>query len=205
MPIDVAVTVAAAWDLVAAEGLDKLTVRRLAAGLGVQAPALYWHFSGKRALLDHMTDALVRPVVEGLPPVEGGRWQEWLADAGLALHTALVTRRDAALVALGADLMAARALGDFAERTVAVLLDAGFPAADATRAAGVLIQLVLGRAAEDQARPAVADEEALISAETFPFPLMARGLRERRASGATVEDDCRYALGLLIAGLGTSR
>jgi len=34
-------------------GLDGLTLRKLAAELGVQAPALYWHFKNKQALLDH--------------------------------------------------------------------------------------------------------------------------------------------------------
>jgi TetR/AcrR family tetracycline transcriptional repressor len=42
----------------------------------------------------------------------------------------------------------------------------------------------------------------MIAAESFPFPLMARGLRER--AGSTVEDDFRYALGVLLAGLEAS-
>jgi hypothetical protein len=75
--------------------------------------------------------------------------------------------------------------------------------ADATRAAGILVHVVLGRAVEDQSRPAAADEAAMIS--TIPFPLMARGMRERHASGATVADDFRYALGILLAGLNAAR
>src|ERR1700688_4158094 len=38
-------------------GLDGLTVRKLASELGVQAPALYWHFKNKQALLDEMATA----------------------------------------------------------------------------------------------------------------------------------------------------
>ncbi len=34
---------------------------------------------------------------------------------------------------------------------------------------------------------------------------MVRGLRERHASGATVTDDFRYALGILLAGLDAAR
>ena len=52
-----------ALELVAAGGLDALTVRALAGELGVRAPALYWHFAHKRALLDEMTDVLLDPTV----------------------------------------------------------------------------------------------------------------------------------------------
>ncbi|MEV6873904.1 TetR/AcrR family transcriptional regulator C-terminal domain-containing protein [Amycolatopsis sp. NPDC051128] len=197
MPLEVADAVRVALNLLEDEGLDKLTVRRLATELGVKAPALYWHFRGKRALLDHLTDAIVAPVVAGLP--DGGPWLKWLDDAAFALHTALLAHRDGARVALGANLVTARALGEFAERAVGVLHDAGFPLGEATRAAGVLVHFVLGRAVEDQTRPSPGEEAAAIDAESFPFPLMARGLRER--AGSTVEDDFRYALGVLLAGL----
>lgn len=202
MSIEVAHAVKVALRLLEDEGLDKLTVRRLAAELDVKAPALYWHFSSKRTLLDRMTDAMVRPVVDALPPPDRP-WLSWLEEAGTALHRALLGHRDGARVALGADLLVARSLGDFAERTVDVLHRAGFPLADATRAAGVLVHFVLGRAVEDQTRPGPADEAALIASETFPFPLMARGLRDR--AGATVSDDFRYALGIMLAGLSAVR
>lgn len=193
MPIEPRDAVRTALRLLDAEGLDKLTVRRLASELGVRAPALYWHFRDKRALLDHMTDAIVAPVLTGLPE-PAGPWADWLEDAAVRLHTALLAYRDGARVAIGADLVAARSLGELAERIVAVLHGAGFPLADATRAAGVLLHFVLGRAVEDQSRPDA-------GAEAVPFPLMAQGMRERHAAGATTEDDFRYALGILLTGL----
>ncbi|SPL95867.1 unnamed protein product [[Actinomadura] parvosata subsp. kistnae] len=106
-------------------------------------------------------------------------------------------------IALGADLRVARSLGEFAERTVEVLHRAGYPLGDATRAAGVLVHFILGRAVEDQTWPGEHDEAAAIA--TIPFPLMARGLRERHAAGATVTDNFRYALGVLLAGLNATR
>jgi len=50
--------VAVAFDLVDAEGIDALTIRRLAKELGVSPTALYWHFVDKQALLDAMADQL---------------------------------------------------------------------------------------------------------------------------------------------------
>jgi len=197
MSLDVEGAVRVALRLLEAEGLDKLTVRRLATELGVKAPALYWHFRSKRALLDHLTDAIVAPVVAGLP--SSGPWLDWLERAKRVLSYIDAGRSDGARVALGADLTVARALGEFAERAVGVLHEAGFPIGEASRAAGVLVHFVLGRAVEDQTRPAPSEEAAVIASESFPFPLMARGLRER--AGSTAEDDFRYALGVLLAGL----
>jgi TetR/AcrR family tetracycline transcriptional repressor len=41
-----------------AEGLDALTIRRLANDLGVTPMALYWHFRGKEALLTGLADRI---------------------------------------------------------------------------------------------------------------------------------------------------
>lgn len=204
MAIEVADAVRVALRLLEADGLDKLTVRRLATELGVKAPALYWHFTGKRALLDHMTDVIVAPVTAAVPPAGAVPWARWLEEAASALHAVLLDHRDGARVALGADLRVARSLGDLAERAVEVLhADAGFSLGYATRAAGMLVHFVLGRAVEDQTRPGTTAERAMISQEDFPFPLMARGLQERLAAGSTPADDFRHALEIVLAGLRT--
>jgi TetR/AcrR family tetracycline transcriptional repressor len=200
MPIEIPAAVRTALALVDADGLDKLTVRRLAAELDVKAPALYWHFSSKRALLDHLADALVAPATAALPPADIP-WLDWLEQAATALHRALLSHRDGARIALGADVRVARSLGELAEHAVDVLHRAGCPLGDATRCAGLLSHFVLGRAAEDQTLPD--DLEATI--ETIPFPLMAQGMRERHAEGGTVEDSFRYALGIVLAGFAAKR
>ena len=51
--------------LLDADGLDALTMRKLATRLGVQAGALYWHFASKQALLDAMADRFL----EVAPPI----------------------------------------------------------------------------------------------------------------------------------------
>src|SRR3569833_3441964 len=101
MPLEVGDAVRVALELLEEEGLDKLTVRRLATGLGVKAPALYWHFRSKRALLDHMTDAIVAPVVVALP--DGGPWRGGRGGAGGARRGARRARRGGARGARGAD------------------------------------------------------------------------------------------------------
>ncbi len=68
-----AVIADAALALIDAEGLENLSMRRLGAALGVEAMALYHHFSNKGELLDavqeRLLDELDLPPREGLPPL----------------------------------------------------------------------------------------------------------------------------------------
>lgn len=202
MAIDRDHAVRVALELLDEHGLEKLTVRRLAFALGVQAPALYWHFTAKRALLDHMTDVMLAPEIRELGhPGPGEPWHAWLERGVGAVRRGLLTHRDGARVALGADLRRAAALGHFADRATAVLHDAGFGLPDASRAAGALVHFVVGRTVEEQARPDPETERSIIDDEAFPFPHMARAMRERQETGATPEDDFRYSVGILLMGL----
>src|ERR1035438_573181 len=66
-------------------GPDGLTIRRLGVELDVQATALYWYFSNKQELLDHMAHALTRPWMESVR-TEGTerRWDDWLVHVARA-------------------------------------------------------------------------------------------------------------------------
>ncbi|WP_222854215.1 TetR/AcrR family transcriptional regulator C-terminal domain-containing protein [Fodinicola acaciae] len=147
--------VAVALRLLDEDGLEKLTLRRIATALEVRAPALYWHVANKRALLDYLTDAMLARSVAALrPPTADEPWPEWLHRAAAALRRCLLRHRDGARVASGADLTRAVALAEWLKRTVNVLCDAGFDRHDALVAGGALMSLVIGRTAEEQALPA---------------------------------------------------
>ena len=60
MKLDRDVILQAALSLLDEVGMDKLSTRLLAERLGVQQPALYWHFKNKRALLDAMNGEILR-------------------------------------------------------------------------------------------------------------------------------------------------
>ncbi|MFI6326379.1 TetR/AcrR family transcriptional regulator C-terminal domain-containing protein [Nonomuraea sp. NPDC050556] len=199
MAIDRDLVVRTALELLDEHGLDKLTVRRVASALDVQAPALYWHFSGKRALLDRLTDAMLAPAAAGLGT--RGPWWEWVSAAMEALRGALLAHRDGARVALGAGLLDAVALGTFVERTTQVLAGAGFELADASRAAAALVHFTVGRTVEEQSRPPADLELAAASSPDFPFPTLGRALVERHAAGSSPDDDFRYSLGIMLTGL----
>ena len=48
--------VRAALEILDADGLDHITLREISSRLGVQAPALYWHFKNKEVLLAGLAD-----------------------------------------------------------------------------------------------------------------------------------------------------
>ena len=50
----------AALEILDAEGLENVTLRRIAAKLNVQAPALYWHFKDKSDITDDMAQAILK-------------------------------------------------------------------------------------------------------------------------------------------------
>ena len=69
--------VGVAIHLADAEGIDALTIRRLAKELGVTPTALYWHFTDKQALLDALADQLWTDARDRLPPPgDGDVWVE---------------------------------------------------------------------------------------------------------------------------------
>jgi TetR/AcrR family tetracycline transcriptional repressor len=73
-----------ALEIADAEGLEAVTIRRLATELGVTPMALYWHFKTKDDLLDGLADRVLDAIE--LPARSG----EWTADIRAAL-VALVT------------------------------------------------------------------------------------------------------------------
>ncbi|MEV0406370.1 TetR/AcrR family transcriptional regulator C-terminal domain-containing protein [Actinoallomurus sp. NPDC050550] len=204
MAIDRDHAVRTALRILDAEGLDKLSLRRIATELDVRAPALYWHFANKRALLDHMADVILAPAVPALAgPAHPDEWPQWLLRTAELLRSTLLAHTDGARVALGANLIRAVALGMFVERTAQVLHAAGFSLRDASRAAGSFTWFVVGRTVEEQALPEL-DATEIEQAQRL-FPTVARGVAERQATGDTQEEAFRYSVQIMIAGLRTLR
>ncbi|MEW9549633.1 TetR/AcrR family transcriptional regulator [Nonomuraea sp. NPDC050783] len=70
-----------------AEGLDAVTIRRLAGELGVTPMALYWHYKNKDQLLAGMADHLISGFAPGA--ADERPWQEQLRDLMVGLIRAL--------------------------------------------------------------------------------------------------------------------
>ena len=150
-------------------GLDGLSLRRLAKELGVQAPALYWHFASKQDLLDHLAAATNERAGRGSPevPEPGQSWDEWLAEGMRIRRRAILAHRDGARLAAGNRPTAESR--PRIERTLGVLVEAGFDPQDAVRAIIVLGHYVSGFVLDEQGDPArEGDEPPALDPAEFP-------------------------------------
>jgi len=72
-----------ALSLLDSEGLDGLSMRKLAARLKVQAPTLYYHIPDKSALLNEVVLTLFQDVFARMPHCE--TWPDWMREFGRAI------------------------------------------------------------------------------------------------------------------------
>lgn len=88
----------AALDLLNEVGVDGLTTRKLAERLGVQQPALYWHFRNKRALLDALAEAMLAENHTHSVPRADDDWRSFLIGNARSFRQALLAYRDGARI-----------------------------------------------------------------------------------------------------------
>lgn len=135
----------AALDLLDEVGLDQLTMRRLAAALGVQNGATYWHFRSKRALLEAMADELLVGVAE----VADGPWDARVVELARRLRRALLARRDGARVFSGVFFPLPNALA-YGNALIGALSEAGLSGRDAAWTADAVTYQVVAHTLEEQ-------------------------------------------------------
>ena len=162
-------------------GLADLSMRRLAADLGVQPSALYWHFANKQALLAAVADEVLR---RGRRPVPTGTWDEQMTAEVHALRDAMLAYRD------GAELVAtALAFGLATEDPVARLVDLIGDTPEARVAAATIMHFVLGHVSDEQMNAQAASAGAIVDdpltrADTFSTGLgiVVAGIAARRTA-----------------------
>ncbi|MCK2218853.1 TetR/AcrR family transcriptional regulator C-terminal domain-containing protein [Actinomadura sp. ATCC 31491] len=197
----------AALALADAEGLDGLSMRRLAKTLGVEAMSLYNHVAGKADLLEGLVE---RVFAEVDPPDPGLPWHEQVRALALSMHQAF-SRHPVVPLALVTDqvnptsLRAIRPL----DTLVGALYGAGFDDVGAWRALNAVNGVVFGtlllstggftgdpgmHAGSRQVDAYVRE----LDAEALPhFSRLLRGTRR----GVDLEADFRQALDVVITGL----
>jgi len=171
----------AALRLLDSSGPDAMSIRGIAAALGVAPNALYTYFPDKTAVLRAVVDRLIGERAVAALEDAGRPWRQRIHDLALELRAGLLSHPGAASLVLGAPMDGPQALA-LGERLLAVLIDAGLERDDAARACYLLIVYLLGfvalEAAEvDPTRPAPAEHERVaarragfdaVSAQTYP-------------------------------------
>jgi AcrR family transcriptional regulator len=136
-----------AFEILESDGIERLTVRALAAKLGVAVTAIYWHVGDKQALLD----GLVERIIAQLGPVQvrGRGPEERIMSIGRSLRQTLLRQPD--LVAVVHRQGRTAALFQPARRVlVRELAAAGLDGADAALAVQAVLNLVIGSVLVDR-------------------------------------------------------
>lgn len=207
MKLDAGAIATAALGLLDDTGVDGLTMRKVAAELGVQAPALYWHVKNKQELLDAMARVLFVSAVDGIEaPRRGTQWQDWLIELAGRLRAALLQYRDGARVLAGTNV-SDDSMWRVTELTLRTLEDAGFRMRDAVRIYPILLHYTIGFVLEEQAQTGVAypdgnpyDPEQMTQAvDADRYPLTARMVGDLFTADPDAEFD--HGLRIILAGV----
>lgn len=133
--------IAGAIELADRDGLEAVTIRRLAQHRNVTPMALYWHFADKDKILDGIAEQLLAGI--DVPPLTDDPWSDQLKAlmesilAGLRPHPNV------------ADLVSTRILESdpglaIAERTLELLQRGGVPDETASEISGYLLASLIG-------------------------------------------------------------
>lgn len=143
-----------AMTLLDRDGLEGVTVRKVAAELNVHPGALYWHVRNKQELLEEMANALL---AEQFTPLEGPApeqdWADWLRDICTRLRLALLAHREGARVVAGASYHRAVLLSHLVMTIIGSLQAAGFSLHLAYITCITALSYVYGFVIEEQAAP----------------------------------------------------
>jgi AcrR family transcriptional regulator len=208
-PLSEDAIVDAALSITRAEGLDAVTMRRVAAELDTGAASLYVYVRNRDELLRAMMDRVAATVPLIAP--EPGRWREQVHDLMRGFRDALEGYPGLASVLTGEPPITENALAG-AESLLGILLAGGIASQDASWAVDILMLIMTATATEADVRRASGhttdadrDDEVARIRDTFAglsatrFPLLAAHASEL-VTGAG-DERFRFAIDTFLDGL----
>jgi AcrR family transcriptional regulator len=208
-PLSVDVVVDAALAILKSEGLEAVTMRRVAATLDTGPASLYVYVSGREGLLEGMLDRVIATIELEAP--DPSRWRAQLHSLLQRMHQALVAHPGIAAMTL-ADPPTTEAILLLAENLLGILLAGELDPQDAAWACDIFMMLAMAAAREadvrhpqgrddDSDRREVADELYKTFAGLPPdrFPLIAAHAAQMVAGVG--DERFRFAIDVAIDGL----
>lgn len=183
----------AALDVLDEEGPEALTVRRIAARLGVKSPSLYNHVASKDEILDAVTELIAEEIDRSV--LDDPDWRQGFVRYARSYRQAFRTHPTALAVIARRPVETAGALGAY-DAVLAMLQRAGWSPGTALRITAALDYLVLGAALV----PFTGGFVRTASEYAEDHPALAAALT---APGVEKVDDSAFELGLrlLVEGL----
>lgn len=191
------------------QGIEALSMRTIAAKLGVEAMSLYNHVTGKDHILDGIVDLVIAEISA---PASGGDWKTSIRRWGFSLHEVLLRHPWAAVLIESRPTLGPARLR-YGDSVLGAFRAAGFSVEAAYHAFMTLDSYIYGFALQEVSWPSPADAvpariESLrgqIPASEFPHitEVMEAVLRRRAAAPTTAyEAEFAFGLDLILDGLG---
>jgi AcrR family transcriptional regulator len=184
-----------------AEGIDSLTMRRLARELGIEAMSLYHHVASKGDILDGIVD-LVMGEIE-VPPT-GTDWKTAMRHRAHSAHRVLLAHPWAATL-VTSRINIGIGMTRYLEATFGRLMEGGFSVTDALDAWHALDSHIYGFTLQELTLPFDVDQTqqvsdaALASFDAAQFPHLVQVMTEVAQHGRV--EDFDFGLDLLLDGL----
>lgn len=209
MPLDRQLILHHAFCVLNEAGLEGLTLRRLAARLEVQAPAIYWHFKNKQELLDEMGTRVLLDALEDEPAWrELSSWQELAFVYCTGLRRAFLRYRDGAKMASGTYLTDTK-MYEAMEMSLQKFIAAGFSLRQAVVALTTLYSYTVGFVIEEQAAedaPGMPDAQHALEAREQRVNKELHPLAAAAGAEMFTNHDSRFEEGarLIVAGIAST-
>ncbi|MEX0422716.1 TetR/AcrR family transcriptional regulator C-terminal domain-containing protein [Providencia rettgeri] len=168
-----------ALTLLNTEGIEGLTMRKLADALNIKAASLYWHFNNKQALLEGMADHIVAMVAVDFQ--YSNHWVTNLIEITSQLRNALLQHRDGARVFAGTYVISDNVLR-INNALIKTFMQAGISAEKAASCTMTVFYFILGCCIEQQTSTFSTDgslankksEFNQLSKEKYPYTWQAK-------------------------------
>jgi TetR/AcrR family transcriptional regulator, tetracycline repressor protein len=157
----------AALELVDAEGVEALTMRRLGRELGIEAMSLYGYVRSKQDLIEGVVEQVFREMPLIVPGP--GDWQDRMRHHAAAYRHVLLAHPNAVRLVAGRPLVT-EGTAAFVESALALLRSLGLDLVTADRVLGVIAGFTLGLVAEQVGNLGRPDlHEDAVDAARFPL------------------------------------
>lgn len=188
-------TIETALRIIDDEGLDALSLPRLAREMNVRAPSLYHHFSDKGAILAAVSQAVVAATVMPRKKKDGD-WAGWFTQLTLNFRAAVLKHRNAAPILL--QYMPREMMTDMYEDAASYLAECDVPAHLHVQILDGLEKLAIGATLAEAMRPASRGRLGYEHADAEAHPVLSAAVKANKLSPREVfEHTVRcYLLGM---------
>ncbi|XTD81964.1 TetR/AcrR family transcriptional regulator C-terminal domain-containing protein [Proteus vulgaris] len=145
-----------ALSLLETEGIEGLTMRKLADALQIKAASLYWHFDNKQTLIEGMADRIVSEVAINFE--FKNNWKEDIKRLSYDLRNAFLRHRDGARVFAGTYVISENVLR-INNTFISAIMQSGTSAQLASKITMTLLYFILGCCIEQQSVMLIEKEE----------------------------------------------